>query len=245
MGRVQDSIYETGRGGRSEIMTVDGAVQKTSLMLGVTVLGAAYTWMQIFSGNAAAAMAALQMSKVAGIVGLVSAMATMFKPHWSPISGPLYAAAKGLAIGGMGAIMELRYPGIVLNATMLTLGVAASLLFAFQSRLINVNDNFRNGVMMVTGGFMFAMLGSWLMSLMGVQLPGLAAAGPVGIVICLVSAGLAAANLLLDFDMIRSVARSRMPKWFEWYAGFSLMVTLVWMWTEILRLLGIMGRRDD
>lgn len=95
--------------------------------------------------------------------------------------GPLYAAAKGLAVGGMAAIMELRYPGIVLNATMLTMGTAFSLFAAFQARLIDVNDQFRSGVMMVTGGFMITMLGTWLLSLAGIHIPGIMSGGPVSI----------------------------------------------------------------
>jgi uncharacterized YccA/Bax inhibitor family protein len=169
----------------------------------------------------------------------------MFKPHWAPVSALIYSVAKGLAVGGMAAIMELKYPGIVLNATMLTLGTAFSLFAAFQARLITVNDNFRNGVMMVTGGFMITLLGSWLLSLLGVNIPGIMSGGPIGIVIGLVSAGLAASNLLLDFDMIRQTARDGMPKWFEFYSAFSLMVTLIWMWTSILRLLGLIGGRDN
>jgi len=100
---------------------------------------------------------------------------------------------------------------------------------------------------MVTGGFMITMLGTWLLSLVGIQIPGILSGGPIGIAVGLVSAGLAAANLLMDFDMIRSVARSKMPKWFEFYSAFSLLVTLIWMWSSILRLLGIMGGggRDD
>jgi len=248
MGKIDEAIYETGgRRGGAELMTVDGAVQKTSLLLAVSVMGAAYTWMQVFSGNAAAAMAALGASKIAGMVGMASALATMFKPQWSPTTSLIFSASKGIALGAFSAVMELRYPGIVLNAIMLVFGTAASLLFAYQARMISVTDNFRNGVMMVTGGYMFAILGSWLLSLAGVQMPGLMSGGVVGIGISLVAAALAAANLLLDFDMIKSAARSRMPKWFEWYAGFSLMVTLVWFYTEALKLLSMFagGRRDD
>lgn len=92
---------------------------------------------------------------------------------------------------------------------------------------------------------MITMLGTWLLSLAGVQMPGMMSGGPLGIGIGLVSAGLAASNLLMDFDMIRQVARQRMPKWFEYYSAFSLLVTLVWMWTSMLRLLSMMGGRDD
>ncbi|KXZ46709.1 hypothetical protein GPECTOR_41g673 [Gonium pectorale] len=242
-GKVDEAIYETGRGSGGQLMTVDGAVQKTSLLLAVAMASAAATWMQILSGNAAMMLAA---SKGAGIVALVAAMATMFKPQWSPATALVFSAAKGVALAGFSAMLEVMYPGIVLNALMLTFGTATSLLVAFQARLIRVTDRFRDGVIMVTGGYFAAMLLTWVLSMFGVKLPGLFSAGPVGIGLGLLAAGLAAANLLLDFDMIRSAARARMPKWFEWYSGFSLMMTLVWMYTEVLRLLMMFARgRDD
>lgn len=226
-------------------MTAEGAAQKTGLLMAVAFVAASYTWAQIFSGSAASAMAALATSKAAGMVGLGAALATMFKPHWAPVSGLIYAVAKGLAVGGMAAMMELRYPGIAINAVMLTFGTAVTLGAAFQARIINVNDTFRSGVMMVTGGFMLTLLASFALSLVGVQLPGIFSGGPLGIGIGLVSAGLAASNLLIDFDSIRQMSRQRMPKWFESYAAFSLMVTLVWMFTSVLRLLGMLGGERD
>jgi uncharacterized YccA/Bax inhibitor family protein len=243
MGRVDEAIYETGRG--REIMTLDGVAMKTSGLMLVALAAAAYQWMQIFSGSSALAMAAMSLSKVAGIVGIGTGFLTMFKPNWSPITGPIYALAKGLAVGGMAALMELRYPGMIMSAVSLTFATAASLGISFQTGLINVNDKFRSGVTMVTGGFVLVMGLSFLLSFVGISLPFLSG-GPIGIGVGLVSAGLASANLLVDFDMIRSVQRQRVPQWFEWYASFSLMVTLVWMFTSILRLLGLMsGSRDD
>lgn len=170
----------------------------------------------------------------------------MFKPHWAPYSGLIFAASKGLALGAFSSVMELRYPGIVLNAVMLVFGVAASLLTAYQARIITITDKFRSGVYMVTGGYMFVMLGSWLLGMAGVRLPGLMSGGLMGIGISLVASALAAANLLLDFSMIQRASLQRMPKWFESYAAFSLMVTLLWFYTEVLRLLGMFagGRQD-
>uniref|UniRef100_A0A7S3QM40 Bax inhibitor-1/YccA family protein n=2 Tax=Dunaliella tertiolecta TaxID=3047 RepID=A0A7S3QM40_DUNTE len=228
-------------------MTVDGAVRKTALLLGVSILGAAYSWMQIFGGTAASAMAALGVSKIAGIVGLASSLATMFKPHWAPVTGLIFSAAQGLAIGGLASVLELRFPGIAMNAAALVFGTASTLLACYQARIISVTDNFRNGVMCVTGGYVFCLMFGWLLSLLGVNLPvGFLSGGVVGMGITLVATALAAANLLLDFDMIKQTARQRMPKWFESYAAFSLMVTLVWFYTQALRLLSMFaGGRDD
>ncbi|EFJ40599.1 hypothetical protein VOLCADRAFT_108084 [Volvox carteri f. nagariensis] len=241
-GKVDDAIAESGRGGPP--MTVDGAVQKTGLLLVVAVASAMATWVQIASGNASVMLAA---SKGAGVVALLSAMVTMFKPQWAMGTSLVFSAAQGVAMAGFSVMLEMMYPGIVLNALMLTFGTAASLLVAFQSRLIRVTDKFRDGVLMVTGGYFVMMLLTWVMTLFGVRLPSMLSGGPLGIGLGLVAASLAAANLLLDFDMIKSAARARMPKWFEWYSGFSLMMTLVWMYTEVLRLLTMFARgdRDD
>ena len=227
-------------------MTVEGVAVKTSSLMLVAFAAAAYQWTQIFSGSSALAMAAMSMSKMAGMIGLATGLLTMFKPNWAPITGPIYALAKGLAVGGMAAIMELRYPGMVMSAVSLTFATAASLGVCFQMRIIDVTDQFKSSVTMVTGGFMIVMALSFLLSFLGINVPGggLLSGGPIGIGVGLVSAGLASANLLIDFDTIRSCQRQRMPKWFEWYSAFSLMVTLVWMFTSILRLLGLMSGSD-
>ncbi|KAG2484735.1 hypothetical protein HYH03_016482 [Edaphochlamys debaryana] len=245
MGRLDEAVAESGYGGGrgGEVMTADGAVQKTALLLAVAMATACATWAQILSGNAAAALGA---AKMAGIVALGSSLVTMFKPQASMFTGLLFSASQGVAMAGMSLFLEMRYPGLVLNALMLTVGTAASLLAAYQTRIIKVTDRFRDGVIMVTGGYMITMLFTFVLSLCGVRLPGLLSAGPIGIGVGLVAAGLAAANLLLDFDMIRSAARQRLPKWFEWYGAFSLMLTLVWMYTTIVRLLTMFaGGRDD
>ena len=244
MGRIDDAVYQTGRGERGEVMTTEGVALKTSALMLVALAAAAYQWTQIFSGSSALALSAMNLSKVAGIVGI--ATLTIFKPNWSPVSGPIYALAKGLAVGGIAALMELRYPGMVMSAVSLTFATAASLGVCFQTGMINVNDRFKSGVTMVTGGFLIVMALSFLLTFLGVSVPGggLLSGGPIGIVVGLISAGLASANLLVDFDLIRSCQRQRMPKWFEWYASFSLLVTLVWMFTSILRLLGLMAGSD-
>lgn len=227
-------------------MTVDGTISKTTLLFAIVMASGSYTWLQIFSGKAAVAMATLGMAKAAGIVGMVSALVTMFKPQWSMVTGPVFAAAKGVALAGLTAVLEVKYPGIAMNSIMLTMGTSASLLVAFKTGLIKVTDKFRDSVMLCTGAYMMLILFTWLFSLCGLQLPSLFSAGPVGIAASLLAVGLASSSLLLDFDMIRSASYQRLPKWFEWYGGFSLMVTTVWMYTEILRLLSMFARgRDD
>ncbi|KAG2430115.1 hypothetical protein HXX76_010214 [Chlamydomonas incerta] len=241
-GKVEEAVDE-GYGRSGPPMSVDGAVQKTSLLLAVTMACAAATWTQILTGN----VALLAASKGAGLVAALAALVTMFKPQWAAATGLVFSASQGVAMAGFSLMLEMVYPGIVMNALMLTFGTSASMLIAYQTRIIKVTDKFRDGVVMVSGAYFITMLFTWVMSMFGVRLPSLLSSGPIGMGIGLLAAGLAAANLLLDFDMIKSAARARMPSWFEWYSGFSLMMTLVWMYTTILRLLMMFagGRHDD
>lgn len=116
-------------------------------------------------------------AKLAGMIALASAMAAMFKPQWSPFTAPVYALCKGVALAGLSAVLEVRYPGIALNAVVLTFSVAASLLTALKTRMVRVTDRFRDSVMAVTGGYFVSMMLLWLLSMFGLRLPGLFAAG--------------------------------------------------------------------
>jgi len=244
-GRFQEAEYgspvRTGGGGGE--MTVNGAVDKTALTLVLAMTAAAFTWTQVYTG-AMAGKAVMAMTQVSGIGGLLVALGTMFMPHWSPVTAPLYAVLKGLALGGTSAFMELMYPGIVVQALVATFGTLGTLLVAFKTRLISVGEGFRSMVYMATGGFFVGMLVMMLLRLCGVPVP--MASGPLALGIGLVSTALAAFNLLIDFDDIRTTAWQGAPKWMEWYSAFSLLVTLVWMYTSILRVLSLLaGGRDD
>lgn len=244
-GKVDSALAESRRGGQP--MTMDGTVNKAGLLLGCSILTAAYTWMQIFSGNGAAAMAALNVAKISGMVGMAAAVTSMFKPQWSQYTAPVYALCKGVALAGMSAVLEMMYPGIAMNAVLLTFSTAASLFVALKTRIITITDRFADTVRAVTGGYFVAIMLVFLGSLVGLRLPGLFSGGPLSICVHMVAAGLAAANLLLDFDMIERMSYQRLPKWMEWYGAQSLMLTLVWMYTEVLQLLWMFagGRRDD
>uniref|UniRef100_A0A7S1SYJ3 Bax inhibitor-1/YccA family protein n=1 Tax=Tetraselmis chuii TaxID=63592 RepID=A0A7S1SYJ3_9CHLO len=245
-GRFQEAEYSSPmrRGGvDSGKMTVSGAVDKTALTLVLAMTAAAFTWSQVYTGAMAGA-AVMTMTQVSGIVGIVVALGTMFMPHWSPVTAPVYAIAKGLALGGMSAFMELMYPGIVVQALVATFGTLFALLAAFKTKIISVTEGFRSMVYMATGGFFLGMLAMMLLRLCGVPVP--MASGPLALGVGLVSTALAAFNLLIDFDDIRSTAWQGAPKWMEWYSAFSLLVTLVWMYTSILRVLSLLaGGRDD
>jgi len=215
-------------------MDIDSTVDKTALLLVMTILSAAYSWSQIFAGVMSYG-AIMTMTQGSGIAGFVLAMATCFKPHWAPYTTPLYALAKGLMLGGMSAFMEVQYPGLVIQTLCLTFGTLFSLLFAFRSRLIVVTQDFRSTVYTATGGFCVGMLGMMALRMFGVAVPFMYK-GPVSIAVSGVAVALAASNLLLDFDAIQQRAWSGAPKWMEWYSGFSMLVSLVWMYTSLLRL---------
>jgi uncharacterized YccA/Bax inhibitor family protein len=190
-------------------------------------------------GNIAAAMAAISPFMWGGLlVGFALALVTSFVQRWSGITAPLYAMAEGFALGGISAVMNLRFPGIVLQAVMLTVGVLAVMLMAYRSGWIKVTDKFRMGVVAATGGIaLLYIVDIALRAFTSIQIPFIHETGALGIGFSLLVVGLAALNLVLDFDMIDRAAAQGAPKYMEWYGAFALMVTLVWLYMELLRLL--------
>lgn len=224
-------------------MTVQGAVNKTGLLLLCVVAGAGWTWHLFFQGAADPAIVAPWM--IGGLVGgFILALVTIFKQQWAPVTAPLYSLLEGLAIGGMSAIAESQYSGIAVQAVGLTFGTLLALLVAYSSGLIKVTENFKLGVVAATGGIAIVYLVSLVLSLFGVQVPFIFSNGLIGIGFSVVVVIIAALNLVLDFDFIETGARSGLPKYMEWYAAFGLMVTLIWLYIEILRLLIKLRSRD-
>ena len=177
------------------------------------------------------------------IGGLIVAIITVFKKHWSYVTAPIYALLEGLMLGGISAMMEAIYPGIVFQAIALTFGVLFSLLFAYKTRLIKVTENFKLGVAAATGGIFLIYLVSWIAGMFGTGIPYIHESGLIGIGFSLFVVVIAALNLVLDFDFIEKGAENGAPKYMEWYAAFGLMVTLIWLYIEILRLLTKLRRR--
>ncbi len=220
-------------------MTINGTVLKTGALLMLVVCGAIFTWNRAMAtGNPGGWVA------VGAIGGFIVAIVTAFKKDWSPITAPLYAGLEGLFLGGISAIFEMHYPGIVFNAVCLTFGTMFSLLFVYQSGWIKVTENFRMGLFAATGGIMMFYLVAMVLSFFNIQMPLIHSAGPLGIGFSLVVVVIAALNLVLDFDFIENGAAAGAPKYMEWYAAFGLMVTLIWLYIEILRLLSKLQRRD-
>ncbi|RPE81195.1 Bax inhibitor-1/YccA family protein [Vulcaniibacterium tengchongense] len=224
-------------------MTLAGAVNKTGLLLLLCVLTAAFAWNQV-SFTEAGAVGAGPYLWGGMIGGLVLALVTAFKPAWSAVTAPLYALLEGFFLGAVSAMFEHRYPGIVMQAVMLTFGTLFALLLAYRSGLVRATENFKLGVAAATGGIALVYLVTIVLGLFDVRVPFIHESGLIGIGFSLFVVVIAALNLVLDFDFIESGAEQGAPKYMEWYAAFGLMVTLVWLYVEFLRLLAKLQSRD-
>jgi uncharacterized YccA/Bax inhibitor family protein len=216
----------------AEAMTLQGTVNKTGICLLILVACAAFTWNQAMDSQPVGIYAL-----GGAILGFVVALVTIFKKTWAPVTAPLYAALEGLFLGAISAIYESRYPGLPMNAVGLTFGCLAALLAAYSSGLIRPSENFKLGIVAATGAVGILYLVSIGLGFFGVTIPGIFGSGPIGIAFSLFVVGLAALNLVLDFDLIETGVRAGAPKYMEWYGAFGLLVTLIWLYLEILRLL--------
>jgi uncharacterized YccA/Bax inhibitor family protein len=223
---------------QEETMTIQGTVNKTGITLLITLATAFFVWQRFFAGLP------IQSFMLTGIIGgLVVALITVFKKTVAPITTPLYGALEGLALGGISASFEVQYPGIVLNAVGLTFGVLFALLIAYKSRLIQATQNFRLGIAAATGGIFILYMVNMVMGFFGTRMAFIHEGGLWGILFSLFVVGIAAFNLVLDFDFIERGAEEGAPRYMEWYGAFGLTVTLIWLYVEILRLLAKVQRR--
>lgn len=228
-------------GGSSDVMTLQGAVNKSAILLALVVGTAFFTWTQHFSGNSGF----VQMATIGGALGgFVLALITIFKKTWAPVTAPLYALVEGLFVGGFSAVMEQMYPGIVIQGVFATMGVFVALLMAYKSKLIQATENFKLGVAAATGGIFLVYLATLILGFFNIQIPMIHEGGPIGIGFSLVVVVVAALNLVMDFDFIEDGAEKGAPKYMEWFAAFGLLVTLIWLYIEMLRLLAKTQQRD-
>lgn len=220
-------------------MTIEGTVNKAFITL-IILLGSAFsTWMLYFDGYSVGGMA------VAGaIIGMILALIVSFVPRTSPYLVPLYAIAEGMFLGAISATYETLYNGIILQAALLTMAVFLALLLAYKTRLIKATENFKLGVFAATAGVALVYLASFILGFFGINIPYLHSNDWIGIGISLVIVVIAALNLVLDFDFIENGAERGAPKYMEWYGAFGLMVTLVWLYLELVRLLAKLASRD-
>ncbi len=223
-----------------DYMTIDGTVNRTAILLLLAVITAALSW-NFTLYNPAYAYAGLWIS---AILGLIVAIITVFKHQWAPVTAPIYALIEGVVLGVISSIFEQMFTGIVLQAIFLTFGTLAMLLFVYKSGWIKVTQNFRLGVVAATGAVFLIYLVTFILGFFGINIPYIHENGLIGIGFSLLVVVIAALNLVLDFDFIEHGAVKRAPKYMEWYAAFGLLVTLVWLYLEILRLLAKIRSRD-
>jgi uncharacterized YccA/Bax inhibitor family protein len=224
-----------------EGMSLQGTVNKTALLLALVVAPAVYTWSLISGENPQALVGWL----IGGILGgAVFALITVFKKEWSAVTAPLYAMCEGLALGGISGMLEQSYPGIVLQAVSLTFGTLVLLLVAYTSGWIRATENFKLGVFAATGAIALIYVVTMVLGFFGITMPYIHDSGIIGIGFSLFVVGIAALNLILDFDFIEKGCDQGAPKYMEWYSAFGLMVTLIWLYLEILRLLAKLRSRD-
>ncbi len=181
---------------------------------------------------------------IGAIGGLIAGLVTVFKPQWASVTAPIYAVLEGLFVGGMSSMAEAQYPGIAIQAVGLTFGTCLAMLLAYSSGLIKVSEKFKLGVVAATGGIALVYLVSIILGFFGVSMPYIYGNGLIGIGFSVLVVGIAALNLVLDFDLIETGAHSGFPRYMEWYAAFGLMVTLIWLYIEILRLLMKLRSRE-
>lgn len=213
-----------------EIMTLQGTINSSMILVGLTIVSAIGVWQY----------AALFMPFLLPliIVWFVLALVIFFKKQTAPYIAPAYAILEWIIIGTLSLYFELQYPGIVMQAVGLTFTVAALMLFMYKTWVIQVTEKFRSIIMTMTGAICIVYLISIIWSASGwYQVPFLHDNGPIGIGVSVFITGIAAFNLLLDFDMIEKAVAAKAPKYYQWYAGFALLVTLVWLYIEVLRLL--------
>lgn len=225
-----------------EAMTVQGTVNKTGILLICTILTAAWTWNLFLHSHSAESVGPLALVGVFG--GLIFAFVTIFKKTWAPVTAPIYALLEGLVLGSVSAILELRFPGIAIQAVSLTFGTLVVMLLAYRSGLIRVTDKLRLGIVAATGAIALFYFVEIILGFFHVQFLAINGAGPIGIGFSVVVVIIAALNLVLDFDLIETGARMGAPKYMEWYGAFGLMVTLIWLYFEILRLLSKLRSRQ-
>jgi uncharacterized YccA/Bax inhibitor family protein len=240
-GFVNNQAARASVGATAGAMTIQGTVDKTAILLAVVIFTAIWPWRLFFESRNPELV--LPWMGIGAIGGFVVALATIFKKSWAPVTAPIYAACEGLVLGSTSALFESRYPGIAFQSVALTFGVLLTLLVAYKTKALRATAGFKRGVVAATGAIVIVYLASFVMSLFGVSAGFMQSASPLGIGISLVVVVIAALNLVLDFDFIEQGAKLGAPKYMEWYGAFGLLVTLVWLYLEILRLLSKLNSR--
>ncbi|HYK83616.1 MAG TPA: Bax inhibitor-1/YccA family protein [Gemmatimonadales bacterium] len=217
-------------------MTVEGTVNKAAFLLFLVAVPAAWVWAQVRPGIDPWGVVGPWVG-LGAIGGFIAAIATIVKKEWAPVTAPVYAALEGLVLGGVSAGLEATYHGIVVQAVGLTFATLAAMLIAYRSGLIQPTERFKLGVVAATGAIALYYIVGLVLSFFGVAMPFLQGNSTASLVVSGVIVVVAALNLVLDFDFIETGVAAGAPKYMEWYGAFGLMVTLIWLYLEIARLL--------
>jgi uncharacterized YccA/Bax inhibitor family protein len=227
---------------KSGTMTVGGTITATGVLMVILLAAATAGWLSV--DELPGGQVRLPMLAIAGIVvGFVCALVVAFKPNLAKVLGPIYAVGEGFFLGALSKGYENYQDGIVVQAIGATLGVFVVMLVLYRTRIIKVTDKFRRTVIMATLGLAVFYLVSMVISLFGGSVSFLSSTSVLGIGFSILAAGLAALNLSLDFDFIEKGSKAGLPKSMEWYGAFGLLVTLVWLYLELLRLLSKLNQR--
>jgi uncharacterized YccA/Bax inhibitor family protein len=233
---LSDKAFRTeGVAYGQEAMTLQGTVNKTGILLLCSVATAAWTWNQFLHSRSPEAV--MPAALIGAIGGFIVALVTVFKKEWSPVTAPLYALLEGFILGAVSAIFEVRWPGLPIQAVSLTFGVLIVMLVAYRARIIPVTDKLRIGIVAATGGIALFYVAQFILGFFGIHFTAVNSSSPIGIGFSVLVVIIASLNLVLDFDFIERGAQAGAPKYMEWYGAFGLMVTLIWLYFEMLRLL--------
>jgi uncharacterized YccA/Bax inhibitor family protein len=235
---LSDKVFQGPLTGTNK-MTIQGAVNKSFLLISLVIAAAYFSWQSAYpSGWSTESVPQIPPWYLPVIlVAFLVALVIIFKKTTAPYLAPVYAILEGAALGALSAIFEARYPGIVLQAVLCTLGTLMALLLAYKSNLIRATENFKLGVVAATGGIALVYLIDMVLRFFGTNVPFIHENGPIGIGVSVIITIVAALNLVLDFDFIEKGAEQGAPKYMEWYSAFGLLVTLIWLYLEFLRLL--------
>ena len=224
------------------LMTVSGTASASMVLFALLLVSAAVGWIAVAEPQPGV-LSFPPMAFVGAIVGFIAVMVTVFKPMTSHILGPIYAVGQGLFVGALSKMFDATYSGIVVQAVGTTLAVFGVMLFLYRTRILRVTDKFRRIVIGATLGVMVFYLASFVFSMFGANVSFFSSSSGVGILFSLFVAGLAAFNLALDFDFIERGEAMGLPRRMEWFAALGLLVTLVWLYLEVLRLLAKLRER--
>ncbi len=217
----------------TETMTIEGAINKSGILILLTMIGAYFGW------NALSPVILFGSFAISFILSLV----IIFSPSKATFLSQPYAFIEGILLGSISSVYAMKYPGIISNTLFATVGCFVLMLVLYRTKIIRATEKFRTVIIVATGAIALTYIANMVMGFFGSGVPMIHEASPVGIAFSVIVTGVAAFNLILDFDMIEQAQARQAPKYMEWYCGFALLVTLVWLYMEMLRLMSKLSKK--